>query len=47
MDGVLIVHDGVNANKVIGYEKFMKEWDRAGNWMLIALKETQSSEDKR
>jgi ABC-type bacteriocin/lantibiotic exporter with double-glycine peptidase domain len=47
MDGVLIVHDGMNANKVIGYAKFMKEWGRAGNWMLIALKETQPSEDKR
>ncbi len=44
---VLIAHDGVDANKVIRYEKFMKEWGRAGNWMLVATRGTQSSEDKR
>ncbi len=34
---VLITHDGVNANAVVGYEQFMKEWGRAGNWMVVAL----------
>ncbi len=36
VNGVVIAHDGVSANTVIGYEKFMKEWDRAGDWMLVA-----------
>jgi ABC-type bacteriocin/lantibiotic exporter with double-glycine peptidase domain len=40
----LIVHDGLTENKVIGYEKFLKEWDRAGNWMLVALPGTLSEE---
>ncbi len=31
-----IVHDGVTANRVIGYEAFTREWERAGNWMLVA-----------
>jgi ABC-type bacteriocin/lantibiotic exporter with double-glycine peptidase domain len=44
---VVIAHDGVNANTVIGYEKFMKEWARAGNWMLIALPGTQSEKEKQ
>lgn len=34
---VIIVHDGVVANKLIGYEKFLKAWGRAGDWMLVAL----------
>jgi ABC-type bacteriocin/lantibiotic exporter with double-glycine peptidase domain len=34
---VLIIHDGVTENKVIGYESFLKEWERAGNWMLVAV----------
>jgi ABC-type bacteriocin/lantibiotic exporter with double-glycine peptidase domain len=44
---VIIAHDGVTANIVIGYEKFMKAWDRAGNWMLVALPGTLSTEDKK
>lgn len=43
----LIVHDGLTENKVIGYEKFMKEWDRAGNWMLVSLPGTPSREEKQ
>ncbi len=37
---VIIVHDGLTANKVIEYEKFAKAWARAGNWMLLALPKT-------
>lgn len=43
----LIAHDGVTENKVIGYEKFMKAWDRAGGWMLVALPGTPSREDSQ
>lgn len=43
---VVIAHDGVNANTVIGYEKFMKEWGRAGSWMLVALPGTQTEKEK-
>jgi ABC-type bacteriocin/lantibiotic exporter with double-glycine peptidase domain len=46
-NGVVIAHDGVNANTVIGYEKFLKEWVRAGNWMLVALPGTHSEKDKQ
>lgn len=42
MKRVLVVHDGVNANKVTGYDTFMRKWGRAGNWMLVAVRETQS-----
>lgn len=42
-----IAHDGLTENKVIGYEKLLKEWDRAGNWMLVALPGTPSRENKR
>jgi ABC-type bacteriocin/lantibiotic exporter with double-glycine peptidase domain len=44
---VLIAHDGVNANTVIGYEKFVREWGRAGNWMLVTLPGTPSREDRK
>lgn len=37
MKRVIIAHDGLTANNVIEYEKFIKAWGRAGNWMLIAL----------
>jgi len=43
---VIIAHDGVTANNVIGYEKFMKEWDRAGNWMLVVAPGMHLKEDK-
>ncbi len=36
VDAVIIAHDGQQANRVIEYDKFLKEWDRAGNWMLVA-----------
>jgi hypothetical protein len=35
-DTVVIVHDGLKAQRVISYEQFLKEWGRAGNWMLVA-----------
>ena len=43
----LVAHDGVDANTVIGYEKFTKEWGRAGYWMLVALPGTPSEKDKQ
>jgi ABC-type bacteriocin/lantibiotic exporter with double-glycine peptidase domain len=36
VDAVIIAHDGLQANKVIEYGEFLREWGRAGNWMLIA-----------
>lgn len=44
---VVIVHDGLTANKVIGYGRFLREWGRAGNWMLVAVPKTASAEEKR
>lgn len=35
-NAVIIAHDGLKANSVIGYKIFEKEWNRAGHWMLIA-----------
>jgi ABC-type bacteriocin/lantibiotic exporter with double-glycine peptidase domain len=34
-NAVIIAHDGLQANSVIGYKLFEKEWSRAGHWMLI------------
>jgi ABC-type bacteriocin/lantibiotic exporter with double-glycine peptidase domain len=36
VNAVLIVHDGLQANRVITYGSFEKEWSRAGHWMLTA-----------
>lgn len=36
-EAAFIVHDGVTANRSIEYRKFMDAWDRAGNWMLVAV----------
>lgn len=33
----IIAHDGMMENHVIAYERFMREWSRAGRWMLIAV----------
>jgi hypothetical protein len=44
VNAVIIAHDGLKANSVIGYETFEKEWTRAGHWMLIA--NPKSSKDK-
>jgi len=35
VEKVFVVHDGLSANKVIGYETFVREWARGGNWMLV------------
>lgn len=35
--GNLVVHDGRTANKLIRQDRFIKEWLRAGNWMLAAV----------
>jgi len=43
-NAVIIAHDGLKENSVIGYEPFEKEWTRAGHWMLIAS--PKSSKDK-
>lgn len=32
---VIIGHDGLTPNSLIGYEKFDREWSRAGRWMLV------------
>jgi len=32
---VIICHDGSTPNSLIGYDKFNKEWARAGSWMLV------------
>jgi ABC-type bacteriocin/lantibiotic exporter with double-glycine peptidase domain len=44
---VLITHDGVTENKVIGYDKFLTEWERGGNWMLVVLPETTAEGKKQ
>lgn len=35
LHAVIIGHDGLTPNSLIGYEKFNKEWTRAGRWMLV------------
>jgi Peptidase_C39 like family len=32
---VIVVHDGLKSNRLIGYESFDKAWARAGRWMLV------------
>lgn len=32
----VIMHDGITPNRLIGYRHFLKDWNRAGLWMLIA-----------
>jgi ABC-type bacteriocin/lantibiotic exporter with double-glycine peptidase domain len=44
-NAVIIAHDGVVANKLIGYGKFLKSWGRAGDWMLVALPGTPHEKD--
>jgi ABC-type bacteriocin/lantibiotic exporter with double-glycine peptidase domain len=34
LHALIICHDGSTPNRLIGYDKFRKEWARAGNWML-------------
>lgn len=34
VNAVVIGHDGLKANSVIGYEKFNAKWKRAGCWLL-------------
>jgi ABC-type bacteriocin/lantibiotic exporter with double-glycine peptidase domain len=35
VNAVIIGHDGVRANSVMGYDAFAKAWTRAGRWMLV------------
>ncbi len=46
-EGAAIVHDGLTANKKIEYGTFLKAWDRAGNWMLVALPGTEQGRKKQ
>jgi ABC-type bacteriocin/lantibiotic exporter with double-glycine peptidase domain len=32
---VLVEHDGLTADRLIGYDAFDKAWSRAGRWMLV------------
>jgi ABC-type bacteriocin/lantibiotic exporter with double-glycine peptidase domain len=34
-NAVLIQHDGLRANSVMGYDDFDKAWKRGGRWMLV------------
>ncbi len=36
VDAVIIAHDGVRTQRIISYQQFLREWGRAGNWMLVA-----------
>ena len=47
MDAVIIAHDGVQEQKVIGYEQFLREWGRAGNWMLVAFPGASQDEGRQ
>jgi hypothetical protein len=44
---VFVVHDGLTANRVIDYDTFIREWGRAGNWMLVALPGTARAGEKQ
>ncbi len=46
VNGVLIAHDGIRADAIIGYETFLREWGRAGNWMLVAWLEAKPEDRK-
>ena len=35
VNAMIIEHDGVRANSVMGYDAFTKAWTRAGRWMLV------------
>jgi ABC-type bacteriocin/lantibiotic exporter with double-glycine peptidase domain len=35
VNAVIIEHDGVRANSLMGYDAFTKAWTRAGRWMLV------------
>jgi ABC-type bacteriocin/lantibiotic exporter with double-glycine peptidase domain len=35
VNAVVIGHDGLTPNSLIGYEKFDAKWGRAGHWMLV------------
>jgi ABC-type bacteriocin/lantibiotic exporter with double-glycine peptidase domain len=32
---LMIMHDGVDPDRTMAYEKFGKVWKRAGNWMIV------------
>lgn len=34
---VVILHDGITQNKVIGYDSFVRYWSRAAFWMVVAV----------
>jgi hypothetical protein len=37
VNAVIIEHDGLKPNSLMGYDTFMKAWDRAGRWMLVIM----------
>jgi len=37
VNAVIIEHDGVRANSVMGYDAFFKAWTRAGNGLLVIM----------
>lgn len=36
-NSVIIAHDGLKPDRLIGYKAFHKAWDRAGRWMLVIV----------
>jgi hypothetical protein len=47
VDAVIIAHDGLQSNRVIVYDKFLKEWGRAGNWMLVSHPGTSQGQGRQ
>jgi len=45
-NNLLIVHDGLVPNRVIGLSKFNAEWTRAGSWMLVAMPKTVEARNR-
>lgn len=43
---IIIAHDGLAPDKLIGYEEFLHEWDRGGYWMLVAVPRAEHKEPR-
>jgi hypothetical protein len=37
VNAVVICHDGLMPNRLIGYDAFNNAWSRAGNWLLVIV----------
>lgn len=46
-EGAIIVHDGLTANKRMEYGEFTGAWDRAGNWLLVAMPPSEQGQESR